>query len=52
MVRFESSLDCLDGIVHRGLDQCYVQKTRTTWTLRGDSVQRHVIPIGHGISTR
>ena len=51
-VRFEPSLDGLDGVVHGSLHECHVEKTRTAWTLGGHGLQRHVIPIGHGIGTR
>jgi hypothetical protein len=52
VVRCEPPLYGLDGVVHGGVDQRHVEKTMTAWTSRGHGLQRHVIPVGHGISAR
>ena len=55
MVRFEPALDCLDGIVHGGLDHRAVEQTGRTWMGRNagyDYLYCDYIPIGYGIGAR
>ena len=52
MVRFEPSVNGLDGVMHRGLDYGQIQEHDRAGTRRGrrdQGLHGNAIPIGHGI---